>query len=465
MHHSVVRPGPRLGRTRSWRLLGTRFVRGTMRRRCGARVLVWVALGGAACREATAPAMAPPYLAIVTRVVAPSPAGIGARYTYRVREASGTLGIDTVVVAAPTDTVILSVPPATYFVELSGVPPVCKTRDAGRAAVVVPPNTNTSIVRYFVTCQAQLTVTMATEGDSAAVDSLYAYHLRTSDGAEHLGLLRGRDTLVFFHLPEGPATLDLGGLAANCDVTSDGGESPRFVVDSAGGIELDLRVVCSKPDRRPRLEWTRASYHDGVGGLVFHAADPDWDMVGFSWDLTDCHRASLLPGGRRVRDRLQSGRTQNRDTVTVLSAFEIGLPDSLARGACAAVWVFDYQGNISPIVEVPLDAGDGSPPVATSFNARFLGPQLLRTDLTAADPDGDFLGVFAAALLRDGAKGPPDGVPDLGYYNTAGFLGAQLPDVALGGGNLTFDNYFAVIVYLFDARGNFTRLEDADLFH
>ena len=426
-------------------------------------VLLGVTVTVSACRDVIAPTTAPPYLAIVTQVVAPSRAAIGTRYQYRVREASGTLGIDTAVVAAPSDTVILSVPPATYVVELSGVPPVCKVRNEGRAAIVIAPNTNTSVVRYFVTCQAELTVTIATEGGAAA-DSLYAYHIGTSDGSERLGLLRANDTLVLFHLPAGDAVFDLGGGAANCDFTNDGGATRRIRLDSLGGAELDFRVACSEPARRPRLLWARPSYHDGVGGLVFQATDPDRDVNAYAWDVTDCRRTSILPGGRRVRGGLGSGRTANQDTVTIISAFEIGLPDSAARGACATVWVVDDQGNMSSIVEMPLAAADGSPPVATLFNAHFAGTVLLRTDLAAADPDGDFLGFFAAVRLRDGVLGAPDGHPDIGYFNTSGFLGAQVPDVPIGTGRLTYDNFYAVILYLFDARGNFTRLEDADLF-
>jgi hypothetical protein len=36
--------------------------------------------------------------------------------------------------------------------------------------------------------------------------------------------------------------------------------------------------------------------------------------------------------------------------------------------------------------------------------------------------------------------------------------------VPLGNGSITFDNFYAVILDLFDAQGNFTRIEDADLF-
>ncbi len=436
-----------------------------MAARAGAlTALAGLVCGLLACRDLVAPARKPPYLAIVNQIVAPSQAAIGTQYVYHVRELSGTLGIDTLVVAAPRDTVILPLPPATYVVDLSGVPPTCKARNQGRAAVLIAPNTNTSIVRYFITCQSQLTVTVATDGGAA--DSLYVYHLTTSTGAQHLGLLRANDTLVFFQLAAGDAAFDLADVAANCDVTSDGGASRRIPIDSLGGAELDFRVVCSDPERRPHILSTHTTYHDGVGGLTFQATSPDRDVDRFVWDVTDCHRTSILPGGPRIRGGLAGGRTTNQDSITAVSAFEIGLPDSLVRGACAALWVIDSRGNMSPIVEAPIGSGGGRPPVAPLFNAHFEGPQILHTDLTVTDPDGDFLGLFVAYRLRDGVLGPPDGIPDLAYAssNKAGLLGDQVPDLLIGKAPFTYDNFYAMILYLFDAQGNFTRLEDADLF-
>jgi hypothetical protein len=97
------------------------------------------------------------------------------------------------------------------------------------------------------------------------------------------------------------------------------------------------------------------------------------------------------------------------------------------------------------------------------FNAHFLGILALRTDLAVQDPDGDFLGVFVKMQMRDGAVGAPNGAPDSRFFNYIGELGSSVPDVSLAA-PFTYDKYQAVIVYLLDAQGNVTRLEDDDLF-
>ena len=79
------------------------------------------------------------------------------------------------------------------------------------------------------------------------------------------------------------------------------------------------------------------------------------------------------------------------------------------------------------------------------------------------DPDGDFAGVFVAARLRDGILSPPDGQPDIGIYNVAGYLVPNLPDLPLTS-RIQYGDVLAIIVYLVDAAGNFTRLEDSDVF-
>jgi hypothetical protein len=39
-----------------------------------------------------------------------------------------------------------------------------------------------------------------------------------------------------------------------------------------------------------------------------------------------------------------------------------------------------------------------------------------------------------------------------------------VPDLTLGSGGLSFQDVYGIVVYLFDAKGHFTRLEDDDLF-
>ena len=430
--------------------------------------LLYAALGGVCaaatvggCREIIEPAVQPPYLAIVAQVIGAPDAG-GVQYHYHVRELSGTLGVDTVVRVAPSDTVILSLRPATYTVDVTGIPPHCAVRDGTLRAVQIAEGTNTTLVRYFIACLADLTVTVLADG--VDLDSDFVYHLAAADGSELLGILHARDTIVVPQLAPGPAVFDLANVSTNCTVTSDGGTHRVISIDTAGGVELNIRIVCADPARRPNVEAVGVSAAGGVIGLYLRATDPDSDIDRFSWDLTDCRRNSLLPGGARQRGHLSTGRTAYQDTITVVSAFEISLPDSAVGGArCGAVWVADQEGNVSPVVEVPLTTS-GTAPVATQFNAHFLGTGYLRTDLAAQDVDGDFVGSFIAYRLRDGVLGPPDGVPDVGYYNTAGLLGSTIPDLPLGTGVLTYDNFYGVVVYLIDARGLVTRLEDADLF-
>jgi hypothetical protein len=123
----------------------------------------------------------------------------------------------------------------------------------------------------------------------------------------------------------------------------------------------------------------------------------------------------------------------------------------------------DQQGNQSPVVEQPLEMRSPLAPSAGAFNAHFQGIVAVHTSLQIQDPDGDFVGVFAAARIRDGLLGPPDGVPDLGVFTATGYVGAQVPDLALGG-LLTYQDVYGIVVYVFDGAGHFTRLEDDDLF-
>ena len=386
----------------------------------------------------------------------------GTRYHYRVHELSGQIPIDTTVSAAPADTVILPLPAATYVVELDGVPPQCHVRESGERYVLIAANTNTTALRYFVVCQSQLLLSVFTDGPDSALE--FVYHIADAEGHERIGLLRGTDTLDFEGLAWGEATVDLGNVPSRCIVASDGGNRRRVPIDSGGGVDVNFRVRCADPIHRPHIESLHATYHDGVLGIVFHAGDPDRDLERYIWDLTDCRRTSLLPNGASTRSGLGAGRTANWDTVTVLTTFDIGLPDAELTGKCAALWLADTQGNPSEVIEVPLGAA-GRPPGAATYNAHFLGTDLLRTDLVATDADGDFVGVFVQVRLRDGTLGTPDGTEDVAYFNTVGYLGSAVPDVPLGSGRLTYDSFYAVIVYLLDAQGNFTRLEDADLFH
>ena len=197
-----------------------------------------------------------------------------------------------------------------------------------------------------------------------------------------------------------------------------------------------------------------------MGAFRFRVFDPTRDVERYFWDLTDCRGSSVLDGGARLRRGLSSGRTAGQDTVEVIGAFEH--PPGAGAARCAALRVVDQAGNTTPVAELPLTNALGAPPTASAFNAYTVGAAAIRTDLAASDADGDFAGAFMSVRLRDGVLFAPDGQPDMGIYNVSGYLGTVIPDLPLGG-RVQYGDVYAVIVYLIDAAGNFTRLEDADV--
>ncbi|MEO8295185.1 MAG: hypothetical protein ABI613_06685 [Gemmatimonadota bacterium] len=401
------------------------------------------------------------YIAIVSQVDDPSTIGSDARVQYHIRELSGTIPFDTIIHASPFDTIIVRVEPATYSVTLENFPSYCSLRYGSRQDLYVAPGTNTTIARYFATCASLLTIYTYTDG--LLPDPEFVYRLTASGGTEQLGVVAANDTVHFDHLSSDTYRVELDHVSANCVVVSDGGKLQGIAVDSTGGAVANFRVVCSDPAQRPQVLSFHGTYHDGAGAFSLRAEDPDGNIERYAWDLTDCHGYSMLPGGAKLRRGLTSGRTAGIDTITIAAAFEVGLPDAVVQSGCMSVRVMDEYGNTTPVIEQPLNRAVGQPPVATSFNASLQGTALLRTSLATADPDGDYSGVFAEALLRDGILGPTDGEPDLGIYNTAGYVDNVLPDLVLGSRFQYYDIY-AVIVFLIDANGNFTRLEDTDVF-
>lgn len=428
--------------------------------RVGILALLVAALG---CKEPTQ-IERPTYLAIVNKILAPAGVPPTGTYRYRITELSGTLGIDTTLTAAPTDTVIVILPPASYEVTISDVPPVCGVRQPVQY-IQIPPGSNTSIVRYAVDCEAALTIETFTDGFDA--DPEFLYRLTAMDGTERLGSVRSNDTLRVSGVSAGEYDFQLIGIAEHCVVTSDGGARRHLSVSEQGGARLLFRVVCSNVAERPRLLTLYGSYAGGVSAFTVRAFDPNRDIERYYWDLTDCQSNSVLQKGGRLRRNLLSERTAYQDTVVIAAAFEVGLADSLLAGKCVAIRIMDQYGNSTPVVQAPLVPRAGQAPVIEQFDAFYLGTTHLRTMLAARDPDGDLVGTFVAARLRDGVLGPPDGEQDIGIFSSAGFLGTTIPDFRLGTPNDRFpkyDDYYGIIVYVIDAAGHFTRMEDAALF-
>lgn len=421
-------------------------------------LLAILLIGSAGCSDPAAPTN-PPYIAIVAVITAPGGTEIGETYTYRVTEISGTIPIDQTFKVAPHDTVIVPVKPATYKVTLRGLPPQCRVQDGTDLYILVPEGANTALIRYLISCESLITVTTATDGFDA--DQSFIYHVN-GPGDERTGILQANDTLLLDGLSPGDYQISLSHVSANCVVTSDGGLTRRLTLADTGGTKLDFRVVCSDETKRPHLLSFAGSYHDGTSGFMFRAADPDHDIERYFWDITDCQGKSVLPAGGRLRRGLSQDRTAGQDTVTVFGAIELDLPDADLQGRCTSIRVADEFGNTTPVREFPI-AATASGPQNFAFNARFANTALLTTSLQVNDPG--FAGVFAAALLRDGVLFAPDGQPDLGVYNTVGYDDVILPNVPLGSGRPPYFDYLAIIAYLFDRQGNFTRVEDNDLFN
>ena len=284
-------------------------------------------------------------------------------------------------------------------------------------------------------------------------------------GYQRVGTSSANDTLVFNGLASGNYTFRLAGIAPNCVVVNDGGRRLSFALDSAGGTSLNFRIQCARESERPKILWFNSNYSLGSSAFAFSVTDPNHDIDGYTWDLTDCHGNSVLPDKReRIRRGLMGGRTRMLDTMTVVGAYDIGLPSSEMQGRCTQIRVFDFESNSSELIESRIGTSGGSPPFAKTFNSQLAGTEMVTTDLTVDDPDGDFLGIFVAVRLRDGTLGPPDGNPDVGIMDPAGYLTAEVPIIPTTG-KIQWDDVYAVIVWLVDARGNFLRLEDGNVFH
>jgi hypothetical protein len=428
---------------------------------------VWIAAAiMAACSSyeplEVKPRSGPPYIVVLLRTQAPPGVATGQQYRVRIQDLSANLFVDTMVTTEATDTVLMSVPPSTYQVTIANLPPKCRIQggQASQTEVLVE-NTNTAVFRFSVICQAQLV--LETLGAGPRLDREFVYRIGTPSGAERLGVMNVNDTLALDGFELGDHTVSLAHVADNCYVISDGGAEQSFTVTASSQADIAFRVACSEPGSEPRVLRLAGTYRDGVSAVVITAFDPDRDIDRYYWDLTDCHRRSVKATAQ-ARGALASSRIRGQDTVVVLGVFEVGLPDTTFASRCVGIRLEDLIGNSTDVVEVPLGE-PGTAPSATRFNAKFRGTIAIDTELDAVDPDGDFLGFFALATLRDGMFGNPDGRPDVGIFNSAGYLGTAVPSVPLGNGRPQADDYRSVYLYLFDRAANVRRIDDTDLFH
>ncbi len=416
-------------------------------------------------QDATEPtSRKPPYIAIVVKAETAFLDEPGVRYTYRIKGLSTGSTYDTLVTVAPSDTVIVSVSEGTYQVSLSNLPEKCVSRYGLVQEVVVPPNTNTAIVRYFVGCNMPLAVRVYTAG--LPVDPEFIWEIaRKGGGSVETGIVRHREENLFFPtLPPGDYVVSLWNAPEPCVFTNNGGRHQAVTIPPNGGTRIGFSVVCSQVAKRPKLIDFTWSTADSVIGFIATAEDPDFNIALYYFDITDCDGTSILPGGARERGGLHLGRTAYQLRPTIIGAFELGIPPEALVGRCGSLRIQDLDGNTTPTVEKLAGSPVGASPEAISFNAVFRSDVLLGTDLAAHDRDEDFFGTFVAARLRDGTLGPQDGKPDIGIYNSAGYEGTTIPDLPLGG-RILYTDVYAVMVYLFDRQGHFRRYVDEDTFH
>ncbi len=400
----------------------------------------------------------PPYLAIVTDLSAWPGADAPSTITYHVRELSGSLSYDRRVVSAAHDTIILSVPPATYRVDAVGLPPRCVAPGGAERGIIVGEGDNTGIIRFPIECRGLVSVTALTDGWDA--DAVFTYRVRDPLGAEQVGTLAANDTVVVSDGPGGEYEVRLAGVAPNCTITSDGGGRRTVLVDPLGGAEVSFRVSCSETARRPRILDLRSSYVLGSNAFHFRVADPDGDVDGYVWDITDCAGSSILPDRReRTRRGLRSGRGGLSDTLVVVGAYDVGLSAADLIGRCTEIRVFDVRQNVSAIATHRIGPPEGYVPSVRFFDARLVGTTHIQTLLEASDPESDIVGHFVAVRLRDGVLGAPDGKPDIGILDAAGGLGTIIPNIPTSG-RIAWDDVNAVIVWVVDRRGNAVRVED-----
>ncbi len=408
----------------------------------------------------------PPYLAVVLFVEATPEISTGRPFSFRVRETSGLIGVDTTFIASQKDTTILSVPAASYRIDISDVPPTCTVRNGLAQGIVVPPNTNTSLVRFFISCDPGLTVITGTDGETADPDYVVSVTRADSAASGRARVIASNDTVRFADLAAGTYDVTLRLIAPNCVVTSEGGESVRITISARGSALVRYRIVCAEAARRPRIVRLNGSYSNGSIAYVIRATDPDGDITRSFVDVTDCNRRSILPTGGLLRSGYGgAANVTRRDTAVIVGAYDLNLPDANLANRCLAVWVDDDRGNVSPIVEVPLPPSASTrAPVSADFNAVLEGTRSIRVKASVEDPNRDYVGAFLVYLARDGILASTDGQLDRLLTLPAGIIGPVETQFGFRPGLGEWSDYLGVLLYLVDAEGNFTRTVDLNLF-
>lgn len=438
-------------------------------------------LGLLACESPAVPDEG--FVAIVTRADGPPDITSGGVWDLRVVEVSSTLGIDIQERILPNDTVIFSLPPASYDVAIDGVPLACQTRGPNAQRAVVYEGGATSTVRFVVTCASLLTIRTAADGSQ--MDTELLYRVTTPAGEQRTGRIMANDTIRLDDIEPGAHRVELLHAAPRCVVTNDGGRSQAIEIQEGRPQVVAFRLRCTDPDLAPEITSFGSSHRDSVSAFYFEAVDPNPngplpphpDFDRYFWNLTDCHAHSILgPPSRFDKTGFQveglslaGSRLAAADTVRVATVFRTGLGNAQVQGACTSLRVEDWRGNSSGFAVDPIGNEVGRRPVVHGFDVRQdEGPSAtyLVFDLEASDPDGDLGGSFVFFLFRDGTVGIADGEPELLALRLEGFERTEIPPLLLRtpsfNRNFTAEDVLEIAVYVIDKEGNFTVARDTD---
>jgi hypothetical protein len=409
----------------------------------------------------------PPYIAVVSRMEAGTLPDPNVMFSYHLRDVSAGGTLDTTITLAPNDTLIISVRPATYEIELRNLPAKCVSRYGTTETLVVPEGINTAIHRFFISCNPPFAAQVSTFGGPD--EFRFVWQLEGETGTQQTGFIERRSEFVIVNpLEPGDYAFSVYNMPRNCEVTSPGGRSRTVSVPPEGGVAITVAIVCSHPERRPSVVDFRWSYSQGTSGFYLTAFDPDGDVAQYTFDVTDCNGRSVLQGGEVTRGALQSWHTLGNQNAEIFGAVVGDLVGVTPPNLCAAVRVFDEGGNASTRVERVQTPPGAFQPQVVRYNAVMVGTTRLTTILEVSDPGGAWVGTAVALQLRDGLLGSADGKLDIGDYNNQGFpAGASMPEVEFGPGRriASVGDVHGHILVLVDRMGRFRRLTDLDLFH
>lgn len=415
----------------------------------------------AACSACTLEVSAPPrpggFLAVLLNAEGPAEISPGTQYLVRIRETSGTLGIDDTIRAAPIDTIVRAYPVATYDVFVDSVPETCTSRFGRAQRALISSEGNTSIARFNFICKALLTVMVYADGQQ--VDSSYVWSVAGPTGVQ-FGVAGTADTIRLDNISAGDYTVELGHIAENCVLLSDGFRQQTITIEPPRASTLSFRVRCSNPAQSPHVLHVGSSIRSGVSSFYAEVVDPERDIAAYAWNITDCFGNTLFTKAGVTRDQLRFEPAARTDTTRIVAT--VALPDSAVdvSRACTTLIFTDLRGNTSPWIEERNHNETGTPPVIESFDVTHQSGSLV-TSLSVSDADVDLAGIFMSLTLRDGTLTPPDGKPDVGIYNVSGYLSPDdIPALRLSRTAFGPADVLSVVVDAIDRAGNRTRAVD-----